>query len=154
MFPFAKKYGSPMGATAADPLHMKNTRIKPRENVAETQHINNTFLTVICQQIIAFFFVEKLAFLKVFVRFSGLLARKGTSMGFCEKETFVRGGERENRCEQQAVHSGVAEMKGFEPLHGVTRLPHFECGPFNHLGTSPLPKHYATDPLRLQEGSA
>ena len=48
----------------------------------------------------------------------------------------------------------LAEMKGFEPLHGVTRLPHFECGPFNHLGTSPLPKYYATDPSHLQEETA
>ena len=32
---------------------------------------------------------------------------------------------------------GLAEMEGFEPSRGVTRLPHFECGPFNRLGTSP-----------------
>lgn len=29
------------------------------------------------------------------------------------------------------------EMKGFEPLRRLPDLPHFECGPFNHLGTSP-----------------
>ena len=32
----------------------------------------------------------------------------------------------------------VAEMKRFELLRrGTPDLPHFECGPFNHLGTSP-----------------
>ena len=30
-----------------------------------------------------------------------------------------------------------AEMKGFEPLRRLPDLPHFECGPFSHLGTSP-----------------
>ena len=30
------------------------------------------------------------------------------------------------------------EMKGFEPLRRGSDLPHFECGPFNHLGTSPV----------------
>ena len=45
----------------------------------------------------------------------------------------------------------MAEMERFELSHGVTRLPHFECGPFNHLGTSPLPKHYATEFPGLQE---
>ena len=47
----------------------------------------------------------------------------------------------------------LAEMKGFEPLHGVTRLPHFECGPFNHLGTSPLLKYYAIEFPGFQEGT-
>lgn len=31
----------------------------------------------------------------------------------------------------------MAEMKRFELLHRLPGLPHFECGPFNHLGTSP-----------------
>ena len=32
----------------------------------------------------------------------------------------------------------LAEMKRFELLRpGSPDLPHFECGPFNHLGTSP-----------------
>ncbi len=32
----------------------------------------------------------------------------------------------------------LAEMKRFELLRrGTPDLPHFECGPFNHLGTSP-----------------
>lgn len=32
----------------------------------------------------------------------------------------------------------MAEMKRFELLRrGTPDLPHFECGPFNHLGTSP-----------------
>ena len=30
-----------------------------------------------------------------------------------------------------------AEMEGFEPSHRLPGLPHFECGPFSHLGTSP-----------------
>ena len=35
----------------------------------------------------------------------------------------------------------MAERKGFEPLPGLKRrLPHFECGPFDHLGTSPCMK--------------
>ncbi len=29
------------------------------------------------------------------------------------------------------------EMRGFEPRRRLRDLPHFECGPFNHLGTSP-----------------
>ena len=28
-------------------------------------------------------------------------------------------------------------MEGFEPSHRLPGLPHFECGPFSHLGTSP-----------------
>ena len=39
--------------------------------------------------------------------------------------------------EQSGPCSGVAEMERFELSRAVTRLPHFECGPFNHLGTSP-----------------
>ena len=32
----------------------------------------------------------------------------------------------------------LAEMKRFELLRRFEAdLPHFECGPFNHLGTSP-----------------
>ena len=31
----------------------------------------------------------------------------------------------------------VPEMEGFEPSRRLPDLPHFECGPFNHLGTSP-----------------
>ena len=31
----------------------------------------------------------------------------------------------------------VAEMERFELSQALTPLPHFECGPFNHLGTSP-----------------
>ena len=54
--------------------------------------------------------------------------------------------------------SFMAEMERFELSHGVTRLPHFECGPFNHLGTSPyiisfllkILAYYPTFPLRLQ----
>ena len=30
-----------------------------------------------------------------------------------------------------------AEMEGFEPSRRLPDLPHFECGPFSHLGTSP-----------------
>ena len=30
-----------------------------------------------------------------------------------------------------------AEMEGFEPSHRLPGLPHFECGPFSLLGTSP-----------------
>ena len=31
----------------------------------------------------------------------------------------------------------MAEMERFELSRAVRPLPHFECGPFNHLGTSP-----------------
>lgn len=31
----------------------------------------------------------------------------------------------------------LAEMEGFEPPHALRRLPDFESGPFNRLGTSP-----------------
>ena len=34
-----------------------------------------------------------------------------------------------------------AEMEGFEPSHRLPDLPHFECGPFSHLGTSPCPEN-------------
>ena len=30
-----------------------------------------------------------------------------------------------------------AEKEGFEPSRRLPDLPHFECGPFNRLGTSP-----------------
>ena len=30
-----------------------------------------------------------------------------------------------------------AEMEGFEPSHRLPGLPHFECGLFSHLSTSP-----------------
>ena len=34
--------------------------------------------------------------------------------------------------------TSLAEMKRFELLRRFEAdLPHFECGPFNHLGTSP-----------------
>ena len=29
-------------------------------------------------------------------------------------------------------------MEGFEPSRRLPDLPHFECGPFSHLGTSPF----------------
>ena len=35
----------------------------------------------------------------------------------------------------------AAEMEGFEPSRRLPGLPHFECGPFSHLGTSPYEKH-------------
>ena len=35
------------------------------------------------------------------------------------------------------IFAGDTEMEGFEPSRVVKRLPHFECGPFSHLGTSP-----------------
>ena len=35
------------------------------------------------------------------------------------------------------VWKTLTEMKGFEPLRRLPDLPHFECGPFSHLGTSP-----------------
>lgn len=35
------------------------------------------------------------------------------------------------------AHGVSPEMEGFEPSRVVKRLPHFECGPFSHLGTSP-----------------
>ena len=31
----------------------------------------------------------------------------------------------------------AAEMEGFEPSRRLPGLPHFECGPFNHLGIPP-----------------
>ena len=36
-----------------------------------------------------------------------------------------------------AVRPIMAEMEGFEPPHGLRRLPDFESGPFSLLGTSP-----------------
>ena len=33
-------------------------------------------------------------------------------------------------------------MEGFEPSHRLPGLPHFECGPFSHLGTSPCENLY------------
>ena len=39
---------------------------------------------------------------------------------------------------QIASRLSLAEMKRFELLRRFEAdLPHFECGPFNHLGTSP-----------------
>ena len=34
-------------------------------------------------------------------------------------------------------------MEGFEPSHRLPGLPHFECGPFSHLGTSPDDRKYS-----------
>ena len=39
------------------------------------------------------------------------------------------------------VFRALAEMERFELSQVVTPLPHFECGPFNHLGTSPQEKY-------------
>ena len=38
---------------------------------------------------------------------------------------------------QSKLCDHVAEMEGFEPPRRFHGLPHFECGPFSHLGTSP-----------------
>ena len=48
-------------------------------------------------------------------------------------------GSRKRRSQQCAHIAGfLAEMKRFELLRRFEAdLPHFECGPFNHLGTSP-----------------
>ena len=43
--------------------------------------------------------------------------------------------------EQSGLCSDVAEMEGFEPPRRFHGLPHFECGPFSHLGTSPDRKY-------------
>ena len=44
----------------------------------------------------------------------------------------------EKTCGCDLLAAGLAEMKRFELLRPVTPdLPHFECGPFSHLGTSP-----------------
>ena len=40
-------------------------------------------------------------------------------------------------CDIHRRRLDVAEMEGFEPPHTLRRLPDFESGPFNHLGTSP-----------------
>ena len=37
-----------------------------------------------------------------------------------------------------SFRTDVAERKGFEPLPSLHWLPHFECGPFDHLGISPF----------------
>ena len=44
----------------------------------------------------------------------------------------------------------LAEMKRFELLRRFEAdLPHFECGPFNHLGTSPnFPRRAERRPAR------
>ena len=36
-----------------------------------------------------------------------------------------------------------AEMEGFEPSHRLPGLPHFECGLFSHLSTSPYKMNHA-----------
>ena len=36
----------------------------------------------------------------------------------------------------------MAEMKRFELLRRFPDLPHFECGPFSLLGTSPFINHF------------
>ena len=38
-----------------------------------------------------------------------------------------------------------AEMERFELSRRLPDLPHFECGPFSHLGTSPYVCNYRTD---------
>ena len=38
---------------------------------------------------------------------------------------------------QSKLCDHVAEMEGFEPPRRFHGLPHFECGRFSHLGTSP-----------------
>ena len=38
----------------------------------------------------------------------------------------------------------MAEAMGVEPMRHVNDLPHFECGPFSHLGTPP----YQLEPCR------
>ena len=42
-----------------------------------------------------------------------------------------------SRSKRYKACSDVAEMKRFELLRRLPDLPHFECGPFDHLGTSP-----------------
>ena len=44
---------------------------------------------------------------------------------------------KKSRSKPYKACSDMAEMERFELSRAVTRLPHFECGPFNHLGTSP-----------------
>ena len=39
----------------------------------------------------------------------------------------------------------MAEMEGFEPPHALRRLPDFESGPFNHLGTPPFIENRSPD---------
>ena len=44
----------------------------------------------------------------------------------------------EKTCGRELLTAGLAEMERFElSRRGSPDLPHFECGPFNHLGTSP-----------------
>ena len=38
---------------------------------------------------------------------------------------------------REATAPFSTEMEGFEPSRRLPDLPHFECGPFSHLGTSP-----------------
>ena len=58
-------------------------------------------------------------------------------IGFCT----IAGEESKRKAEprtRSASRLSLAEMKRFELLRrGTPDLPHFECGPFNHLGTSP-----------------
>ena len=39
-----------------------------------------------------------------------------------------------------------AEMERFELSRRLPDLPHFECGPFSHLGTSPY-RHFDDYPI-------
>ena len=58
-------------------------------------------------------------------------------IGFCT----IAGEESKRKAEprtRSASRLSLAEMKRFELLRrGTPDLPHFECGPFSHLGTSP-----------------
>ena len=50
------------------------------------------------------------------------------------------------------IFAGDTEMEGFEPSRVVKRLPHFECGPFSHLGTSPKVSDYYIKSFAIYQG--
>ena len=43
-------------------------------------------------------------------------------------------------------------MEGFEPSRRLPDLPHFECGPFSHLGTSPKVSDYYIKSFAIYQG--
>src|SRR5262249_16621843 len=51
-------------------------------------------------------------------------------------EAFMMPGERERR----AANNGGGGEGGIRTPDTVTRMPHFECGAFNHSATSPWPR--------------
>ena len=73
-------------------------------------------------------------------------------IGFCT----IAGEESKRKAEprtRSASRLSLAEMKRFELLRrGTPDLPHFECGPFSHLGTSPKVSDYYIKSFAIYQG--